>query len=87
MSDVDPRDYLKETLARFIENRLHVCDLKRQLDYIERRIRVDQLLEESSEISQRLDGLELPQDHEEWRRLHQRFTEIHRKLDDLQGSG
>jgi thiamine kinase-like enzyme len=86
MSDVDPRDYLKETLAQYIEERIHTFDLKRSLDTIERRIRVDQLLEESRAISEELDDLTLPQDYERWRELHHRFSEVHEKIDDLQGT-
>jgi tetrahydromethanopterin S-methyltransferase subunit G len=47
---------------------------------------VEELLEESKEISERLDELDLPQDHEEWRNLHQRFSEVHEQLDELQGT-
>ncbi|WP_103021495.1 hypothetical protein [Salinibacter altiplanensis] len=69
--------YRKETLARFIKERMHCLDPHSELESIERRIKVDELLEESKEISHRMQALSLPEDYDEWKRLKERHSRIH----------
>jgi len=86
MADTDVRDYLKETLARFIEQEPVPIDAFDRLDRIEYRVRRDQLREEWDAVREKMSAcdLETPEGSQRWMELNEEWERIWNQIQQLE---